>query len=274
MPFTPLAAQPSRLTAPPLSQPPARPDNKGPIIAGALVAVAVISVVAMFAFSSNDGAGQSPKPPSPFGDHTVQELAGYLPDQAPEGWTIASEQATSPTGLVDGLGPENGSNPVDPSMSTNPADCARPIKPDSVAWAAKVMVRTKAINTITSLPDSVVVMIGVQRPGADTIAQYRESLSAKCLHYTFTNPQTSSSVAVQQELLGNTSFPSADTSLGVKVAQDEESKRELVNWVTVALKHDVVIKTMSSEYNSTDLADTSMSAILQKVGLPTAPAPK
>lgn len=274
MPFTPLVAQPSNLAAPPLHRPPPQSDSKGPIIAGALVAVAVVSVVAMFVFSSGDSGGQPPKQPSPFGDHTVQELAGYLPDQAPDGWTIVSEQATAPTGLVDGLGPENGSNPVDPAMSTTPAHCASPIKPDSVSWAAKAIVRTKAINTVTSLPDSVVVMIGVQRPGADAIAQYRESLSAKCLNYTFTNPQTSSSVAVRQELLGNKSFPSADASLGVKVSQDETPKRELVNWVTVALKHDVVVKTMSSEYNSTDLADTSMSAVLQKAGFPVVPAPK
>ncbi|WP_040585345.1 hypothetical protein [Segniliparus rugosus] len=274
MPFTPLVAQPSSLTAPPPRPQSAKADNKGPLIAGALVVVAVVSVVAMFAFSSNGGGGQAPKPPSPFGSHTVEELAGYLPVQAPDGWTIVSEQSPGPGGLVDGLGPENGSSPVDPSMSTNPSDCAQPIKPESVAWAAKALIRSKVVNTITNLPDSVVVMIGVQRSGSDAIAEYRSSLSSKCLNYTFTNPQTSASVAVRQELIGNKSFPNADASLGVKVAQDEEPRRGLLNWVTVALKHDIVVKTMASEYNSTDLADTDMSAILQKVAQPALSAPK
>ena len=270
MPFTPLVAQPSNLTAPPPSPPLEKADNRGPIIAGALVVVAVISVVAMFAFSSN-GGGQPGKQASLFGDHTVEELAGYLPAQAPDGWSIVSQQGTASLGLVDGAGPDNGSNPVDPTVATNPSDCAQPIKPASVTWAAKVTVRTNVANTVTSLPDSVVIMIGVQRPGADVISEYRESLSAKCLNYTYTNPQTSASVAVRQELIGNKSFPNADASLGVKVSQDEEPKRALLNWVTVALKHDVVIKTLASEYRSTDLADTSTSAILQKIAQPTAP---
>ncbi|MGL6233797.1 MAG: hypothetical protein ACRC20_00485 [Segniliparus sp.] len=271
MPFTPLVAQPSSLTAPPPSPPQAKADNKGPLIAGALVVVAVISVVAMFAFSSNGNDSPQNKQPSLFGDHTVEELAGYLPAQAPDGWTIVSQQGTSSLGLVDGLGPENGSNPVDPSVSTNPSDCAQPVKPKSVAWAAKATIRTNVINTVTSLPDSVVIMIGVQRPEADAIAEYRESLSARCLNYTYTNPQTSASVAVRQELIGNKSFPNADTSLGVRISQDEEPKRALLNWVTVALKHDVVVKTMASEYSSTDLADTSTSAILQKIAQPAPP---
>lgn len=270
MPFTPLVAPPSSLTAPPPSRPPAKTDHKGPIIAGALVVVAVISVVAMFVFSSS-GGGQPNKPPSLFGGHTVEDLARYLPAQAPDGWSIVAQQGTDPLGLVDGAGPENGSSPVDPTVATTPADCARPIKPSSVAWAAKATLRSNVANPVTSLPDSVVIMIGVQRSGADAISEYRGSLSARCLNYTYTDPQTSASVAVRQELIGNKSFPEADASLGVKVSQDEDPKRTLLNWVTVALKHDVVVKTMASEYGSADLADTSTSAILQKVAQPGAP---
>jgi hypothetical protein len=134
-----------------------------------------------------------------------------------------------------------------------------------------VTLETKASNAVTSLPDSVVIMVGVQRPGADAIADYRDSLN-RCQTFAFTDPQTSKNVVVSQDLEGNKNFADQtgnqlfDLQLALKVTQNEDGKRAIANWVTLVKRHDIVIKAMASEYNSSDLSDNSVQSALQKIG--------